>query len=94
MELEHCKKPGHDYTFTTGNYQIKTTSSREYNIVMGKVLPGEQDMQHDRRIPKLEHLEKLETSKKANLKLVEIIMLVLYTGPMVHLPRMPYLLFL
>jgi hypothetical protein len=41
-------------------------------------------MGHGRVIPKLAELEKLPISRRADLKLFEIIMLVLYTGPMVR----------
>jgi len=89
VELEHCFKAGHDFKFITGNYKIETWPSREYNIVMGKERPEDKDMKHNRRIPNLAGLEMLRTSKQANLKLIEIIMLVLYTGPMVFLPSHP-----
>ena len=38
---------------------------------------------HNRRIPDLKKLKALPASKHALLTLIEIIMLVLYTGPMV-----------
>jgi hypothetical protein len=41
-------------------------------------------MAHNRRIPDLDELMKLEMSQHADLWRIEIIMLVLYTGPMVR----------
>ena len=81
--MEHCKKGGHDYNFETTNYKIKTTSKKEYEIVVGKATVDPADMMHSRRIPNLEELQKMEMSKTAGLMRIEIIMLVLYTGPMV-----------
>ena len=83
VNLEHCKKGGHDFEFETSNYKIKTTSQKEYNIVIGKTAVDDADMMHGRRIPDLKELQKLEMSTSAKLLEIEIIMLVLYTGPMV-----------
>jgi hypothetical protein len=81
--MEHCKKGGHDYNFETTNYKIKTTSEKEYKIVVGEETVNPADMMHLRRIPNLVELQGLEMSTKAGLMRIEIIMLVLYTGPMV-----------
>ena len=83
MELEHCEKTGHDQVFETTNYKIETTPQREYEIVTGKEAPKESEMKNGRRIPDLKELEKLPASIDAGLTPVEILMLVLYTGPMV-----------
>jgi hypothetical protein len=76
-------KQGHDFEFVTSNYKIKTTSKKEYEIVVGEATADPADMMHSRRIPNLEELQKMEMSKTAGLMRIEIIMLVLYTGPMV-----------
>jgi hypothetical protein len=83
VQMEHCKKGGHDYNFETTNYKIKTTSEKEYKIVVGEETVNPADMMHSRRIPNLVELQGLEMSTKAGLIRIEIIMLVLYTGPMV-----------
>jgi len=81
--LEHCNKQGHDFEFTTSNYKIKTTSKKEYDVVVNSAPVDPADMMHSRRIPNLKELHELEMSKGADLRMIEIIMLVLYTGPMV-----------
>ncbi len=85
MQLEHCVKKGNDFEFVTSNYKIKTTSKKEYQIVIGNAKADPADMMHSRRIPNLSELQELEMSKTAGLLRIEIIMLVLYTGPMVGL---------
>ncbi len=82
--MEHCFKNGHSFEFETSNYKIKTTSKKEYQIVVGEVTADPADMLHGRRIPNLEELQALEMSICAGLQKIEIILLVLYTGPMVH----------
>jgi hypothetical protein len=53
---------------------------------MGRRKPDEEtEMGHGRRIPDLQELKELTASKEAKLKLIEIVMMVLYTGPMVVL---------
>ncbi len=81
--MEHCVKKGHNFEFVTSNYKIKTTSKKEYSLVLGEAKPDPADMMHSRRIPNLVELQELEMSKSAGLLRIEIIMLVLYTGPMV-----------
>jgi hypothetical protein len=88
VKLEHCDKEGHDFEFTTSNYKIKTTSKKEYNIVVNNEPVDPADMMHSRRIPNLKDLKELEMSKTADLRMIEIIMLVLYTGPMVSSSRL------
>ena len=83
VRLEHCNKEGHDFEFTTSNYKIKTTSKKEYEIVVNNSPVDPADMMHSRRIPSLKELQALDMSKTADLRMIEIIMLVLYTGPMV-----------
>ncbi len=82
--MEHCVKKGHNFEFVTSNYKIKTTSKKEYSLVLGEAKPDPEDMMHSRRIPNLAELQELEMSKSAGLLRIEVIMLVLYTGPMVR----------
>ena len=87
MESEHCSKTGNDFKFVTSNYGIETCPSREYKIVTcdAKERPSltASEGAHGRKIPCLQELEKLPASKEAKLRLIEVVMLVLYTGPMV-----------
>lgn len=83
MEAEHCRLTGHDYEFETSNYKIKTYPQKEWNIVRRQQNPDPSEMGHGRRIPNVEELLELPDSRAANLLLIEVIMLTLYTGPMV-----------
>ena len=83
IEAEHCYKIGHDFKFVTSNYHIETTPENEYKAVMGLRQLDANETDHNRRIPDLKKLKALPASKHALLTLIEIIMLVLYTGPMV-----------
>ncbi len=76
-------KPGCDFEFETSNYHIKTTASREWNVVVQNEPLSPSESGHDRRVPAQGELELLPMSTKANLSLAEIIALVLYTGPLV-----------
>ena len=63
---------------------MKTTPEKEFEIIVGRRKPDEEtEMGNGRRIPNLQELEELPASKEANLMLIEIVMMVLYTGPMV-----------
>jgi hypothetical protein len=83
VRLEHCVKTGHNHRFETSNYHISTTPEREYKIVLGNQTPDLADKKHGREIPNLNDLQSLPSSVAAGLLKVEIIMMVLYTGPMV-----------
>ena len=83
IEAEHCYKIGHDFKFVTSNYHIETTPENEYKAVMGLRQLDANETGHNRQIPDIKKLEALPASKDAHLTLIEIIMLVLYTGPMV-----------
>ncbi len=50
MKLEHCDKTGSNDTFTTPNYKIETTPSREWGIVVNGDECSDQDMKHGRVI--------------------------------------------
>ena len=92
--------PGSDLEFTTDNYQMKTKPVHEFRLVKARrgkqdeaelgALCGQLGVglgagHHGRRIPDVDELVKLESSVKAKLNAEEVMMLVLYTGPMVRL---------
>jgi WD40 repeat protein len=80
MRQEHCERTGCGVEFTTGNYKITTTPRREWQyIVDGVPCP---DMGHNRRLIPISELLQQEVSQNANLSEVEVIAIVLYTGPM------------
>jgi hypothetical protein len=82
MQAEHCTKEGSDFEFETFKKK-KKTSKREWAIVVDGVplKPGEDG--GGRKIPNIDDLKVHPMSVKANLLKIEIIALVLYTGPMV-----------
>jgi hypothetical protein len=85
MRQEHCEKVGCDTSFTTGNYKITTTPKQEWLYIAGDE-SGQQvacpDMGHGRRIVLISELMKLKLSVDAKLTEVEMLAIVLYTGPM------------
>jgi hypothetical protein len=85
IKIEHCDRSGANDEFTTLNYQISTTPAKEWKFVQGiEVCPDDQ-MKHNRRIPKIKDLLALEVAKEAKLKEPEVAAVLLYTGPMVRL---------
>ncbi len=82
VESEHCQQTDSNLTFHTSNYGITTTPANEWKITVER---DEQlaDMRHGRRLPDIEELLRSDTAANAGLQLVEIVVLVLYTGPMV-----------
>jgi len=89
MEAEHCSRAFADIEFETNNYQIKTTPSNEWKIVVREMECPEHQKSFDRRIPDIEQLLSLSTAKEANLQRAEVIAIVLYTGPMVRADFLP-----
>ncbi len=87
MELEHCTAPVSNWSFETSNYSVHTTPMKEWELVL-KPSPDSTVASaiHDsaRRIPIIDNLLELESARRAGLKRVEVIALVLYTGPMVR----------
>jgi hypothetical protein len=85
MRQEHCEKVGCNMPFTTGNYKITTTPRQEWLYIAGDET-GQQvactDMGHDRRIVRIGELMKLKLAKDAQLTEIEMLAIVLYTGPM------------
>jgi hypothetical protein len=84
MRAEHCTKDGSGIEFKTSK-EKKKTSKREWEIVVDRkpLQPGEDG--GGRTIPNIDDLMLNPMSVKANLLKIEIISLVLYTGPMVSL---------
>jgi hypothetical protein len=85
MRQEHCERAGFDTPFTTGNYNITTTPRQEWLYIAGDEV-GQRvvcpDMGHNRRIPPMDELMKLKLAVDAKLTEVEMLAIVLYTGPM------------
>ena len=50
MYLEHCVQYGFNLPFTTPNYQITTTSKKEWAIVVQGEQPAPEDRRHGRTI--------------------------------------------
>ena len=84
MELEHCHHKCAHTEFTTPNYNITTTPSKEYYYVTQGKSPESRDMEHGRKIEAIESLLKLPIVVEAKLSKYEVIAVVLYTGPMVR----------
>ena len=82
VESEHCRRPDSSKPFLTSNYGITTTPAQEWEITT-KQNASLADMRHDRRLPNPEDLLRSDLSKRAGLTLIEVVVLVLYTGPMV-----------
>jgi len=85
MRQEHCEKAGCNTSFTTGNYKITTTPKQEWLYIAGdetgQLLPCP-DMGHGRRIVRISELMQLKLAIDAKLTEVEMLAVVLYTGPM------------
>jgi hypothetical protein len=85
MRQEHCQKAGCNTSFTTGNYKITTTPNQEWLYIAGDET-GQQiacpHMGHGRRILPMSELMKLKLAMDAKLTEVEVLAIVLYTGPM------------
>ncbi len=85
MQAEHCTKACCDTEFTTSNYLITTTPRREWRFVV-EMEAADADMRHGRRAVDIDQLSQLDTARTAKLSRVELIAVVLYTGPMVNPP--------
>jgi hypothetical protein len=85
MRQEHCERAGCNTSFTSGNYKITTTPKQEWLYIAGDDA-GRQvacpDMGHGRRIVQISELMKLKLAIDAKLSEVEMLAIVLYTGPM------------
>ena len=83
MQKEHCTLLGCDTEFTTSNYNVTTTSKKEWGyVVEGAACPPSQ-CGHGRRILSVSELMALPATTAAGLRECEVVALSLYTGPMV-----------
>jgi hypothetical protein len=85
MRQEHCERAGCDVEFTTNNYHITTTPKNEWNYVVNGVAPPFKDMGEGRCIVPIDELYQKEqkwAKEGTGLTEVELIAVVLYTGPM------------
>jgi hypothetical protein len=92
MRQEHCEKAGCSTPFTTGNYRITTTPKQEWLYIAGGdtgVLVPCPDMGHGRRIVRISKLMQLKLAIDAKLTEVELLAVVLYTGPMFQVSHIP-----
>jgi hypothetical protein len=86
MSAEHCVKYGATEAFTTTNYYITTTPADEWRVVItGNCSPDL--MSHGRIIPSIDGILAGHLAQQAGLTRPEVIAVVLYTGPMVRVPR-------
>jgi hypothetical protein len=83
MKAEHCSKAGARQDFTSSNYKIKTNPEQEWKIVVGELQCPDNQMGHGRKIQPINLLRTRHEAQTAGLSEVEIIAVVLYTGPMV-----------
>jgi hypothetical protein len=81
MEKEHKSKT----KFLAPNYKIETCPSDEWRIVINADKSYEKKYEgHQRKIHDYKELLNLQRSRDAKLTDVEIIAIILYTGPMVR----------
>ena len=83
MCAEHTTLGGSTFTFTTGNYNIRTQPKQEWLIVVGDESGAKvecPDMSHGRQIKSIDELMKKPLARKAKLTEEEMIAVVLYTG--------------
>lgn len=78
---EHCVMGGCDLEFTTTNYGVTTTPSKEYKISTGQLVCDQREMQDKNKklvrvIKPLDYLKKLELCIAAELTDEEILAVV------------------
>jgi hypothetical protein len=94
MRDEHCARFDSDDSFETSNYKITTTPRQEWDIVVNCDV-SKADMRAGRRIPNISELMKLQIAMDSKLTDYEVIIVVIYTGPMVskHSAKISLLLY-
>ena len=92
MRAEHCTNDGSKLSFTTPNYAITTTPENEWMLTVEGRLCHESEMTNGRILPDINALSECPAAKKASLTKMEVVAVVLYTGPMVRNIRHPLLL--
>ena len=75
--------------FKTSNYDITTTPALEWEITTQQN-ESKADMRHKRRLPNPKELLQSDVARNAGLTFIEVIVIVLYTGPMVRRPAPPH----
>jgi ankyrin repeat protein len=94
MRAEHMTRGGNDFFFVTGNYKVRTQARKEWLYVVGDengqvVQPPASEMVHDlddghivrRVIHPIDELLQRPLALSAKLTRVEMIAIVMYTGP-------------
>jgi hypothetical protein len=82
MKLEHCQRSDSNCSFTTSNYNVRTTPALEWSYAVDGRKPPDEQLSHGRTIRPIEELMQLDIVKKAKLQRVEVISVSLYSGPM------------
>ena len=88
VKAEHCRSQDSNVPFHTTNYGITTTPAKEWEITTTQN-ESLADMRHGRRLPNIEELLESDIAKRAGLTWIEVLVVVLYTGPMVNPLRPP-----
>lgn len=81
MEAEHCRRRDSKDEFSPGNYNTTTTPSQEWLVVTNEVKAREAST-GERIVKTLPELMRDPLVAKASLRDVEVLALLLYTGPM------------
>jgi hypothetical protein len=85
MRSEHCSREGSCHVFVTPNYNITTQPRSEWLYIVGDE-QGHRlacpDMSHGRRMVAIEEHMKNDLAVRSGLTRVEMIAVVLYTGPL------------
>jgi hypothetical protein len=82
MKLEHCQRSDSNDTFTTSNYNVRTTPALEWSYAVDGQQPPDEQLSHGRTVRPIDELMQLDIVKRAKLQRVEVISVSLYTGPM------------
>jgi hypothetical protein len=81
--VEHCERPDSRTVFKTPNYAIETSAADEWAITVKRQVCLA-DVRHGRRLPDVAALLQSDAASTARLSETEVIVIVLYTGPMVR----------
>jgi hypothetical protein len=82
MRNEHCESEDSLERFIAPNYHVETCPRNEWAITVENDL-SQANMGHNRRCLSIQQLMEFAVSREARLSRVEVIAVVLYTGPMV-----------
>jgi hypothetical protein len=81
VRAEHCQREDSNQEFEPGNYNIRTTPAKEYTVVTDDT-EGQRVSHGERRVLPVAELMEHEMAKRAKMQRIEVLTLVLYTGPM------------